>query len=218
MHFKILVLFAPVLIWLGVVGYTADSARSAPQPLKLAWEQLVPDNEELDAREQLTSFGRYELQNKMVRQAQKDNEKAMFAIRLRVSGLVEPMLNRSVSSPNQPLALLHGQYVDQEHQDRFGKDATIGIWVRDFSSVKNLKIGDEFELQGKIIYVVYHVADDVDIVKHIWRQRDINTSVAYLQPHLTGFSRDVRIYMVNPKVVAVAKVQSSKDRESQNQK
>ncbi len=176
-------------------------SKSKVKPLQEAWQELVLTRSELEERNRLPSFQRYELQNKLITEHQRRHQGTTFSLRLRVTAIIEPK-----AYPGHPkgLALLHGWYVDKQHQDTFGAKATIGIWVEDFNSIRPLKIDDEFELRGKIIYVVHYTYRDVDRVKDFWSAKNINTSVAFLNPGTTtGFPLKVRIYMVNPVVVPV---------------
>lgn len=197
MNSKSILCFALVLILLLLPA-------NAAEPLRSAWKPLVPGQDVIDTYKNLTSYQKYEMQMKKVRELQKKNLRKKYTLRLRCIAIIESM-NLFANRP-KGLALLHGQYVDQEYRDTFGKDATIGIWTEDFDTIKTLKIGDEFYLTGKIIYVVHHINADVDQVKNSWRQQDINTSVAYLNLHLTGFPRRVHICMVNAKIEPIQPV------------
>jgi hypothetical protein len=171
----------------------APAGRKA-EPLKTAWESMVPDKERAKELEAMTSAQRYDHQLKTITAAQKATRGKTFAVRLKCIGVIEP-------PEKDKLMLVQGQYADPEYQSLFGKDATIGIWTPDYKTALQLKVGEEFELQGKVICEMHHAENDVARVPSQWQQKAITVSVVLLRHDLTKWVRESRIYMVNPTIV-----------------
>lgn len=164
------------------------------EPLKTAWKDLVATGDRATEIESMTSVQRYDLQMKAVAAAQKSVRSKTFGVRLVVTGVIEP-------TQQDRLMLVHGQYADEEYRKIFGDQATIGIWTSDYKTALELKNGEIFELRGKIFYEVHYLANDIARVPSLWQQKAINTSVAFLDHHITKWVRPARIYMVNPVIV-----------------
>lgn len=173
------------------------SLPAKPEPFKGAWEGLIPAPAERERRQGVTELAGMKIIMDEVGRIRRDCQKKTFAIRLRVIGAYPP---KRESGPE--LALVHGQYVDKEYQDRFGKDATIGIWTRDHGTAEMLAVGDEIKLSGPVAHEVFYVPNDVPKYRlaSMWSQKDIMTSVVYLPASMTGLPRDIRVYLVNPSI------------------
>lgn len=170
------------------------AAVHAAEPLRTAWAPLVPTAERAEEIKAMTSAQKYDDQIKAITAAQKATRGKTFALRLKCTGVIEP-------PEKDGLMLVHGQYVDEEMQRLFGKDATVGIWTRDYKAGLKLKLGREFEIQGKIICQVNHLANDVGQEPNFWSTKTINTGVVFFDYPLTHWVREARIYMVNPAIV-----------------
>lgn len=169
-------------------------AQKKTEPLKTAWQDMVPTDDRGAELESMTSAQRYEHQMKAVSASQKAIKSKTYSVRLKVTGVIEP-------TQQDKLMLVHGQYVDQEYRKIFGDQATIGIWTSDYKTALELKNGEEFDLSGKIFYEVHYLRNDVGKVPSLWQQKAINTSVAFLDCPITKWVRPMRIYMVNPAIV-----------------
>ena len=168
--------------------------RRKTEPLNTAWQDLVASEERASELEAMSSAQRYVAQMTAITDARKKVRSKTYSVRLRCTGVIEP-------TQGDRRVLVHGQYTDDDHRDTFGKDATVGIWTLDYKTALALKPGDEFELQGKIFYEVFYLDNDVGRVPSEWQQSAVNTSVAFLDYHLTHWVRPARIYMKDPAIV-----------------
>ncbi len=188
-----------------------DEKEDAVRPLKEAWLSLVPGGDALRQRLRTSDFHRYELQNREIRQLSEATANQRYSVRMKAVTIREPQAHDQYP---QGLVLLQGRFVDKEYQAVFGEDAQIDIWVKDHETVRDLALGQEFDFQGEVTYVVSYFDKDVDRVEHRWQDEAINTSVASLQTQLTGFKRNLDIYVLNGLVVPIDDEQRGLDRDS----
>lgn len=177
-----------------------DEKEDAVRPLKEAWLSLVPGGDALRQRMQMSDFHRYEIQNRELRMLSEATANQRYSVRMKAVTIREPQAHDQYP---QGLVLLQGQFVDKEYQAVFGEDAKIDIWVKDHETVRNLALGQEFDFEGEVTYVVSYLEKDVDRVEHRWQDKAINTSVASLQTKVTGFKRNLNIYLLDGLVIPI---------------
>lgn len=192
-------------------GEPALSDRDAAEPLRNAWQPLAPGAEAIEERnKEMTSFQLYDLMKSQVRSLQKATAGKQYSLRLRVYGVIEPMVQYGYP---KGIALVHGRYVDEAEREAFGEEATLGIWTEDFETAKSLKVGDEFLLTGKITFAVPPLDDDVEKPQSDLRIGHGVVPVILLKGKHTGFVRYVKIIMVDAKIVPIERIEQGSQNE-----
>jgi hypothetical protein len=197
----------------------ADPKKSSKskkvEPLRTSWIDLVADEDLLKERRALTQLRNHQVIMKEVEKTRRDCRSKTFGLTLRVNAVIPPQ-----EFTGRDLILVHGNYIDMEYQERFGKDATIGIWTRDRKTAESLAVGDHIELTGRVFHEVAYPASAVAKyrVKSEWKQKNINTSLALLRKDMTGFAYDVRVFMVNLKLKKVEAVPANSPSPSANKR
>lgn len=188
---------APILLIVLVVAAPAAGQRRIRKayPVERVWQELMPaDEEERAARQELTQLEGYLLIKKKVMAVRRQYKSKKYKLNLKVIGVIPPA---KFSGPEN--VMVQGLYVDDLHKKTFGEGATIVVWTKDHDTSETLSKGDYIEISGKVFVQVHYPASDIEKyrVPSEWKQKNINTAVAFLSSHRTGFPIAMRCYMVN---------------------